>query len=111
MDGWLLLAGWRRKNTIRVTVDMPMRPLLFIEGLANLNRDVSQHFGGLVVQIRLALEAVARLTPDITDRAQRESALALRTARQQADQFAKRLSHSVGPQAHPSRCDGIQVAR
>lgn len=76
---------------LRITVDMPMESLLVIERFASLNRDVSRRFGGSVVQIRLGLEAVATLTPQITDRARRESALALRAARQQADQFTKNL--------------------
>jgi hypothetical protein len=89
----LVATGWLEEEEygLRVTVDMPMGPLLVIERFASLNRDVSQRFGGLVVQIRLGLEAVAQLTPAVTDRAQRESALALRAARQQADQFTKSL--------------------
>jgi len=39
------------------------------------------------VQIRLNLEAVEKLRPEITDRKQREAALAVREARNQADQF------------------------
>jgi hypothetical protein len=89
----LVATGWLEEEEygLRVTVDMPMGSLLVIERFANLLRDVSQRFGGLVVQIRLGLEAVAKLTPAITDRAQRESALAPRAARQQADQFTKSL--------------------
>ena len=68
-----------------------MGPLLVIQRLASLNKDVSQQFGGLVVQIRLGLEAVERLTPQATDREKRKSPLALRAARQQADQFSKSL--------------------
>jgi Family of unknown function (DUF5716) len=52
---------------------------------------VSQRFGGLVVQIRLNLEAVEKLNPKISDRRQREAALAVREARNQADQFTKSL--------------------
>jgi hypothetical protein len=89
----LVATGWLEEEEygLRVTVDMPMGSLLVIERFASLNRDVSQRFGGLVVQIRLGLDAVAKLTPAVTDRAQRESALALRAARQQADQFTKSL--------------------
>jgi Family of unknown function (DUF5716) len=89
----LVATGWLEEEEygLRVTVDMPMGSLLVIERFASLSHDVSQRFGGLVVQIRLGLEAVAKLTPAVTDRAQRESALALRAARQQADQFTKSL--------------------
>jgi hypothetical protein len=89
----LVASGWLEEEEygLRVTVDMPMGSLLVIERLASLNRDVSQRFGGLVVQIRLGLEAVAKLTPAVVDRTQREAALALRAARQQADQFTKSL--------------------
>jgi Family of unknown function (DUF5716) len=89
----LLACGWLEEEEygLRVTVDMAMGPLLVIQRLASLNRDVSQRFGGLIVQIRLNLEAVERLTPQITDRRQREAALAVREARNQADQFTKSL--------------------
>jgi hypothetical protein len=52
---------------------------------------VSQRFGGLIVQIRLNLEAVEKLNPRVTDRKLREAALAVREARRQADQFTKSL--------------------
>jgi Family of unknown function (DUF5716) len=89
----LLAWEWLEEEEygLRVTVDMAMGPLLVIQRLASLNKDLSQRFGGLIVQIRLNLEAVERLTPDITDRKQRESALAVREARNQADQFTKSL--------------------
>ncbi|MGY3533094.1 hypothetical protein ACVISU_005862 [Bradyrhizobium sp. USDA 4452] len=45
----------------------------------------------MIVQIRLNLEAVEKLRPEITDRKQREAALAVREARNQADQFTKSL--------------------
>ncbi|WOH52304.1 Wadjet anti-phage system protein JetA family protein [Bradyrhizobium sp. sBnM-33] len=76
---------------LRVTVDMAMGPLLVIQRLASLNKDLSQRFGGLIVQIRLNLEAMEKLTPEVTDRKQREAALAVRGARNQADQFTKSL--------------------
>jgi Family of unknown function (DUF5716) len=89
----LLASGWLEEEEygVKVTVDMPMGPLLVIQRLASLNKDVSQRFGGLVVTIRLGLEAVQKLTPEVSDRGQREAALALRAARQQADQFSRGL--------------------
>lgn len=89
----LLATGWLEEEEygLRISVDMAMGPLLVIQRLASLNKDVSQRFGGLVVQIRLGLEAVQKLTPEVTNRVQRESALALRAARQQADQFTRSL--------------------
>ncbi|WP_246787935.1 Wadjet anti-phage system protein JetA family protein [Bradyrhizobium sp. CCBAU 53421] len=89
----LVAWGWLEEEEygLRVTVDMAMGPLLVIQRLASLNKDLSQRFGGLIVQIRLNLEAVEKLTPQITDRKQREAALAVREARNQADQFTKSL--------------------
>jgi hypothetical protein len=89
----LLAWGWLEEEEygLRVTVDMAMGPLLVIQRLASLNKDVSQRFGGLIVQIRLNLEAVEKLNPQVTDRKQREAALAVREARNQADQFTKSL--------------------
>jgi hypothetical protein len=89
----LLAWGWLEEEEygLRVTVDMAMGPLLVIQRLASLNKDVSQRFGGLIVQIRLNLEAVEKLSPQVTDRKQREAALAVREARNQADQFTKSL--------------------
>jgi hypothetical protein len=89
----LLAWGWLEEEEygLRVTVDMAMGPLLVIQRLASLNKDVSQRFGGLIVQIRLNLEAVENLKPQVTDRKQREAALAVREARNQADQFTKSL--------------------
>src|SRR6185503_13768634 len=51
----LLAWGWLEEEEygLRVTVDMAMGPLLVIQRLANLNKDVSQRFGGFVAQIRL----------------------------------------------------------
>ncbi|MEY9473128.1 CHASE3 domain sensor protein [Bradyrhizobium yuanmingense] len=43
------------------------------------------------MQIRLNLEAVEKLRPEIIDRKQREAAIAVREARNQADQFTKSL--------------------
>lgn len=87
--GW----GWLEEEEygLRVTVDMSMGPLLVIQRLASLNKDVSQRFGGLIVTVRLNLEAVERLTPAVTDRKQREVALAVREARNQVDHFTKSL--------------------
>ena len=89
----LLAWEWLEEEEygLRVTVDMAMGPLLVIQRLASLNKDVSQRFGGLIVQIRLNLEAVEKLSPNVTDRKQREAALAVREARNQADQFTKSL--------------------
>jgi hypothetical protein len=89
----LLVWGWLEEEEygLRVTVDMAMGPLLVLQRLASLNKDLSQRFGGLIVQIRLNLEAVEKLRPEITDRKQREAALAVREARNQADQFTKSL--------------------
>lgn len=89
----LLGAGWIEEEEygLKTTVDMPMGPLLVIQRLASLNKDVSQRFGGLVVQIRLGLEAVQKLTPESTDREKQGLPLALRAARDQADQFSKSL--------------------
>ena len=91
--GRLLASGWLEEEEygLRVTVDMPMGPLLVSQRLAGLNKDVSQRFGGLIVQIRLNLEAVEKLNPRVTDRKLREAALAVREARRQADQFTKSL--------------------
>ena len=91
--GRLLGWGWLEEEEygLRVTVDMSMGPLLVIQRLASLNKDVSQRFGGLIVTIRLNLEAVEKLNPQIVDRKQREVALALREARNQVDQFTKSL--------------------
>ena len=89
----LLAWGWLEEEEygLRVTVDMPMGPLLVIQRLTSLTRDVSQRFGGLIVQIRLNLEAVEKLNPRVTDRKLREAALAVREARRQADQFSRSL--------------------
>ncbi|MGO3928368.1 DUF5716 family protein [Rhodopseudomonas pseudopalustris] len=89
----LLSWGWLEEEEygLRVTVDMAMGPLLVIQRLASLNTDLSQRFGGLVVQIRINLEAVEKLTPEVKDRKLRETALAVREARNQADQFTKSL--------------------
>jgi hypothetical protein len=91
--GRLTAWGWLEEEEygLRVTVDMSMGPLLVIQRLASLNKDVSQRFGGLIVTVRLNLEAVEKLTPQIVDRKQREVALALREARNQVDQFTKSL--------------------
>src|SRR5882757_367330 len=79
----LLTSGWLEEEEygLRITVDMPMGPLLVCQRLASLNKDVSQRFGGLIVQIRLNLEAVEKLNPRVTDRKLREAALAVREAR------------------------------
>lgn len=89
----LVAWGWLEEEEygLKVTVDMAMGPLLVIQRLASLNKDLSQRFGGLIVTIRLNLEAVEKLNPEVTDRRQREAALALREARGQADQFTKSL--------------------
>lgn len=89
----LIAWGWLEEEEygLRVTVDMSMGPLLVIQRLASLNKDVSQRFGGLIVTVRLNLEAVEKLTSQTTDRKQREVALALRNARNQVDQFTKSL--------------------
>jgi hypothetical protein len=89
----LLAWGWLEEEEygLKITVDMAMGPLLVIQRLASLNKDLSQRFGGLIVTIRLNLEAVEKLTPEIMDRKQRETALAVREARNQADQFTKSL--------------------
>jgi len=89
----LIAWGWLEEEEygLRVTVDMSMGPLLVIQRLASLNKDVSQRFGGLIVTVRLNLEAVEKLSPDILDRKQREVALALREARNQVDQFTRSL--------------------
>src|SRR6267154_6103357 len=89
----LLAWGWLEEEEygLRVTDDMAMGPLLVIQRLASLNKDVSQRFGGLIVTVRLNLEAVEKLTPQTIDRKQREVALALREARNQVDQFTKSL--------------------
>jgi len=91
--GRLTAWGWLEEEEygLRVTVDMSMGPLLVIQRLASLNKDVSQRFGGLIVTVRLNLEAVEKLNPLIVDRKQREVALALREARNQVDQFTKSL--------------------
>ena len=91
--GRLLAWEWLEEEEygLRVTVDMAMGPLLVIQRLASLNKDLSARFGGLIVQIRLNLEAVEKLNPQIADRKQREAALALREARNQADGFTKSL--------------------
>jgi len=89
----LIAWGWLEEEEygLRVTVDMSMGPLLVIQRLASLNKDVSQRFGGLIVTVRLNLEAVEKLSPQTIDRKQREVALALREARNQVDQFTKSL--------------------
>jgi hypothetical protein len=91
--GRLVTWGWLEEEEygLRVTVDMSMGPLLLIQRLASLNKDVSQRFGGLIVTVRLNLEAVEKLNPQVVDRRQREVALALREARNQVDQFTKSL--------------------
>src|SRR5262249_52726555 len=76
---------------LRFPVEVPVAPLRVSRRLASLNKDVSQRFGGLIVQIRLNLEAVEKLNPRVTDRKLREAALAVREARRQADQFTKSL--------------------
>jgi hypothetical protein len=89
----LLMWGWLEEEEygLRVTVDMAMGPLLVIQRLTSLNKDVSQRFGGLIVLIRQNLEVVEKLNPHVTDRKQREAALAVREARNQADQFTRTL--------------------
>ncbi len=87
----LIAWGWLEEEEygLRVTVDMSMGPLLVIQRLASLNKDVSQRFGGLIVTVRLNLEAVEKLSALNVDRKQRAVALALREARNQVDQFTK----------------------
>jgi Family of unknown function (DUF5716) len=82
----LVATAWLEEEEygLRVTLDMPMASLLVLERFASLNRGVSERFGGRVVQIRLGLEGVAKSTPAVTNRAQRESALARWAARQPA---------------------------
>ncbi len=89
----LIAWGWLEEEEygLRITVDMSMGPLLVIQRLASLNKDVSQRFGGLIVTVRLNLEAVEKLSSQTADRKQREVALALREARNQVDQFTKSL--------------------
>jgi hypothetical protein len=89
----LIAWGWLEEEEygLRVTVDMSMGPLLVIQRLASLNKDVSQRFGGLIVTVRLNLEAVEKLSAQNVDRKQRAVALALREARNQVDQFTKSL--------------------
>jgi Family of unknown function (DUF5716) len=91
--GRLIGWGWLEEEEygLRVTVDMSMGPLLVIQRMSSLNKDISQRFGGLIVTVRLNLEAVEKLTPHIVDRKQREVALALREARNQVDQFTRSL--------------------
>ncbi|WP_461314786.1 Wadjet anti-phage system protein JetA family protein [Bradyrhizobium embrapense] len=89
----LIAWGWLEEEEygLRVTVDMSMGPLLVIQRLASLNKDVSQRFGGLIVTVRVNLEAVEKLNASIIDKQQRQVALALREARNQVDQFTKSL--------------------
>jgi Family of unknown function (DUF5716) len=89
----LIAWGWLEEEEygLRVTVDMSMGPLLVIQRLASLNKDVSQRFGGLIVTVRVNLEAVEKLNPSVVDKKEREVALALRQARDQVDQFTKSL--------------------
>lgn len=91
--GGLLAWGWLEEEEygLRVTVDMPMGPLLVVQRLASLDKDVSQRFGGLIVTIRLNLDAISKLNPAITDQRQRDAALTLREARNQVEQFARSL--------------------
>jgi hypothetical protein len=91
--GKLIVWGWLEEEEygLRITVDMSMGPLLVIQRLASLNKDVSQRFGGLIVTVRLNLEAVEKLNPQVVNRKDREVALALREARNQVDQFTRSL--------------------
>lgn len=90
--GRLLATGWLEEEEfgIRVTVDMPMGPLLVLQRLASLNKDVSQRFSGLVINIRLGLEAIQKLTPKSSLK-DRGSAIGLQHLKTQSEQFTGSL--------------------
>jgi hypothetical protein len=85
----LLETGWleEEKYGIKVTVDMPMGALLVMQRLASINSDVSQRFGGLVVNIKNNLEAARTVTPQNIGNV----CYALRGSRDQANDFVRTL--------------------
>lgn len=78
-------TGWLEEEQfgLRVTVDMPMGPILLLEVLWRLKQGPASRLGGVVVQIRNALRA-CRQDP-------RLAALGLRQATETAEQFVQSL--------------------
>lgn len=87
----LVATGWLEEEQfgIRVTVDMPMGALLVMQRLVSLNGDVSQRFGGLVVNIKNSLEAASRVGEK--DDPTNSAVYQLRNSRDQAKDFVRTL--------------------
>jgi hypothetical protein len=81
----LVRCGWLEEERfgLRVTVDMPMGPMLLLETLSSLRAGVSTRLGGVVTQIRASLVSLRERPSD--------SALALRQSREDSERFARSL--------------------
>jgi DNA-directed RNA polymerase subunit F len=89
----LLHTGWLEEEEygLRVTVDMPMGASLVIQRLSSLKTDVSQRFGGVVVNVKHSLELAYKLKADSSAKDREEAAYSIRQAREQAEQFSKTM--------------------
>ena len=81
----LVQTGWLEESRygLRVTVDMPAGAMRLIEFLCLLREGVSEELGGLVIEVKTAIEAV-RLVP-------RDNALGLHKAARDAAAFGRYL--------------------
>ncbi|TIM11733.1 Wadjet anti-phage system protein JetA family protein [Mesorhizobium sp.] len=89
----LLQTGWLEEEEygLRVTVDMPMGASLVMQLLSSLKSDVSQRFGGVVVNVKQSLELAAKLQPGSSVKEAVDAAYAVVQARDQATAFLKTL--------------------
>ena len=89
----LLQTGWLEEEEygLRVTVDMPMGASLVIQRLSSLKTDVSQRFGGVVVNVKHSLELAYKLEKGSSSKDREEAAYSIRQAREQAEQFSKTM--------------------
>lgn len=81
----LLDTGWMEETRygLKVTVDMPSAAMRLVEFLCLLREGVSEELGGLVMQVKTAVEAVEALP--------RENALGLHKAARDAAAFGRYL--------------------
>ncbi|MDX8468493.1 DUF5716 family protein [Mesorhizobium sp. VK25A] len=89
----LIQTGWLEEEEfgLRVTVDMPMGASLVMQLLSSLKSDVSQRFGGIVVNVKQSLELAARLQPDSSGKDAVDAAYAVVQAREHSTAFLKTL--------------------
>ncbi|WP_192246869.1 Wadjet anti-phage system protein JetA family protein [Mesorhizobium silamurunense] len=89
----LIQTGWLEEEEygLRVTVDMPMGASLVMQLLSSLKSDVSQRFGGVVVNVKQSLELAAKLQADSSGKEAVDAAYAVVQAREQATAFLKTL--------------------